>query len=140
MTARRHHYLSQCYLKAFAVARKKSYQTTVFDARTRTIYQTNVENVGIVRDFNRIQVENYEPDTIEKALAEFEGELGPALERVITARTMRNNDDRALILNFMCMLAIRTPRLRETMREFTERVSDQMMQLALATKGGGKDK
>jgi len=134
MTARRHHYLSQCYLKAFAVARKKSYHTTVFDARTRRIYQTNVENVGIVRDFNRIQVEGYEPDTIEKALAEFEGELGPALERVITARTMRSHDDRALILNFMCMLAIRTPRLRETMREFTERVSNQMMQLALATK------
>jgi hypothetical protein len=110
MTARRHHYIPQCYLKAFAVPRKKGkYQTTVFDARVRKTYPTNIENVAIERDFNRIEVEGHAPDTVEKVMAGFEAELAPALQRVIGIGNMRDQNDRAIILNFMCMLAIRTP-------------------------------
>ncbi|EIM25233.1 DUF4238 domain-containing protein [Microvirga lotononidis] len=130
---RRHHYVPQCYLKAFAVPRKKTFQTIVFDARGRKTYPTNIKNVAVELDFNRIDVEGHEPDALEKALAGFEGMLGPALVRVLEAGNLKNIEDRAIILNFMCLIAIRNPRHRETYRDFRERISKAIMGIVLAT-------
>lgn len=132
-TARRHHYIPQCYLKAFAVPRKKAFQTTVFDARSRKTFPANIKNVAVELDFNRIEVDGHEPDAFEKGLAQFEGELAPALERTIAASSLKDVQDRAIILNFMCLLALRNPRFRETFRGFYERLAKMTMEIALAT-------
>jgi hypothetical protein len=130
---RRHHYVPQCYLKAFAVPRKKTFQTTVFDARERKTYPTNTKNVAVELDFNRMDIEGHTPDVLEKALAEFEGMLGPALVRVINASNLQSIEDRATILNFMCLVAIRNPRLREVYRNFQERISNRIIGMVLET-------
>jgi hypothetical protein len=132
-TARRHHYLPRCYLKAFAVPRKKEYQTTVFDALERKTYPTNIKNVGVELDFNRVNIEGYEPDALEAGLGQFEGTLGPALERVLAAGNLKDFEDRAAVLNFMCLVALRNPRLRETYRDFRARFSKAIMRTVLAT-------
>ena len=129
-----HHYVSRCYLRSFAVQRtKKSYQTTVFDARTRKVFPTNIFKVAAVHDFNRVDADGHPPDAFEKGMAEFEGELGPAIERVKVAGTIDDENDRALILNFMCLLSLRNPQQREIARSFQERVAKQTMKLVLAT-------
>lgn len=73
------------------------------------------------------------PDALENAFSKFENELAPALERIIAARSISNFSDRILLLNLAALLAVKQPRLRESVRDFHERVSKQMMQLALAT-------
>jgi hypothetical protein len=133
MAARRHHYVSQCYLKAFAVPRKKAFQTHVFDARTRRSFLTNIENVALERDFNRFEIEGEKTDCLESLMAQFEGELGPALGRVIETGSLRDHNDRELLLNFLCLLAIRNPRCRELFRGFHERLSHVVMNLVVAT-------
>lgn len=134
MGARRHHFVSQCYLKSFAVPRKGQPQTTVFDGLTRKTYRTGIGNVGAERDFNRVEVDGQDPNILEDALAKFEGELGPALGRIIAVSSLANTDDRAALLNFMCLLALRNPRLRETMRNAQEQTARKLMDLVLSSK------
>ena len=69
-TARRHHYIPEFYLKGFAAPRKKVAQVTVFDRRSRAPFVAAISNVGVERDFNRIDAEGYTPDHVEKGMAE----------------------------------------------------------------------
>jgi len=85
MVAHRHHVLSRCYLKHFAVHRKKKkdYMVHVFDRKSRKQFQTATENVAVIRDFNRVEIDGHPPDVFEKAMASFESELAPALQRIV---------------------------------------------------------
>jgi hypothetical protein len=68
-------------------------------------------------------------------MAGFEGEVAPALERIIAARSITNNeDDRAFLFNLLGLLVLRNPRQRELWRDFQERVAKQIMNLATATR------
>jgi hypothetical protein len=135
LTAYRHHFVSRCYLKAFAVERKKKkYQVVVYDRKKRTTFTTAIENVGLERDFNRVDIEGVEPDAIEKGLSLFEDTLAPALERTIAGATFLSDDDRAHVLNLIGLLALRNPRWRERMRSFQEEILKRMLELSLATK------
>jgi Protein of unknown function (DUF4238) len=135
MPAHRHHVLSRCYLKHFAVNRKKKkdYVLHVFDRKTRKQFQTSTENVAVIREFNRIELDGQPHDVFEKALSSFESELAPALQRIVDSRSLKNIDDRALLLNFIALLALRNPRLRESIRDFHERVAKVILDFTLAT-------
>lgn len=132
MTARQHHYVSQCYLKGFATRRRKP-KLFVIDAKNRTSFTTSPSNVGVERDFHRIDADGLQPDALENALAGFESELAPALERIISARSIKNDDDRALLLNLIGLLHIKNPAMRESIRQFHEQISKVMMSMAVAT-------
>ena len=107
MVARRHHYVPRCYLKAFSVERKSKRQVQVFDKKTRKTFLTATENVALERDFNTVEAGELEPDVFEKAVASFEGELAPALERIIATQSLQQDaDDYAILLNFVTLLAL----------------------------------
>jgi hypothetical protein len=135
MVSRRHHFLPQCYLKGFSQPRKrgKSHHVTVFDRDGRR-FTSNILNIAVEHDFNRVEIEGHAPDVFEQAMAKFEGDLAPALVRILGAGNLRNEKDRAILLNFIGLIAIRNPRHRETFREFNEQVMNAMMELATATK------
>jgi hypothetical protein len=134
MVARRHHFVPQYYLKGFAVPRKKKHQTTVFDRALRKSYQTATDNVALERDFNRVSLQGVEPDALEKVLAQFEGTAAPALQRTVKSASFETNDDRAVIMNLVGLLALRNPRFREKMRKFHEDIAKAVLELALASK------
>jgi Protein of unknown function (DUF4238) len=69
MVARRHHYVPKLHLKAFAVPRKKSHQTTVFNRGKREPFKIAIENVAAERDFNRIELDGMAPDAFENGMA-----------------------------------------------------------------------
>lgn len=133
MTARRHHYVPQCYLKGFTVERKKRRQITVFDGVEKKIFTTALENVALERDFNRFEAEGIAPDAFENKLAEMESEFAKALDYIIEKQSIANDIDRANLLNLICSLGIRNPRFRETVRSGHERVSKLMLELTTKT-------
>jgi hypothetical protein len=75
-----------------------------------------------------------DPNAIEKALAEFEGKVAPALERVKTAKSLANKEDRDSVLNLICALAIRNPRRRATINDFIADLAQRVAELGLETK------
>jgi Protein of unknown function (DUF4238) len=105
----------------------------VFDGKDRKSYTTAIDNVGLERDFNRVEIEGLEADAFEKVMASFEGQVAPALDRIIAAGAIQSDEDRFALVNLICALSLRNPRLRETIRDFHERVAKQMLGLMLQT-------
>jgi hypothetical protein len=132
VTARRHHYVPQCYLKGF-VSNPKKPKLFVIDGKERRSFHTAPANVAAERDFHRIEVDGYAPDALEAALSGFETELSQALERIIATRSIKNTDDRAYLFNLMALMAVKNPRLRENMRQFQEQIAKRILALAMAT-------
>ncbi|MDU1671519.1 MAG: DUF4238 domain-containing protein, partial [Bradyrhizobium sp.] len=134
MVARRHHFLPQCYLRGFSRSKKrgKTHQVVTFD-RSGKSFTSNILNIAVEQDFNRVEIEGHAPDAFEQIMATFEGQLAPAITRVLQAQNIRNSEDRAILLNFIGLIAIRNPRFRESFRDFNEQIMDRVMDLATAT-------
>ncbi len=136
MVARRHHYVPKCYLNSFSVEsdHKKKPELFVFDAVDRKRFKTAPDNIALERDFNTIDVEGHPPDAFEKAMASVESEIGPALCRIVDARSLANENDRTLLLNLVGLLHIRNPRFREVKRSFEERVAKMVLDVAMSSR------
>lgn len=134
MAARKHHYVPQCYLKLFSVSHKKIPQLTVFDRVRKKVYKAGVDNAAAQRDFNAIDVEGMDADAFEKSMSGFETELADALKRIVAARSLANQKDRAFLLNLVGLTAMRNPRFRETIRSGHEQVARRIMDQLLSSK------
>jgi uncharacterized protein DUF4238 len=97
-------------------------------------FTSNILNIAVKHDFNRVEIEGHPPDAFEQAMASFEGVLGPALDRILRAGNLRNAEDRGILFNFIGLIAVRNPQHREMWRKFNEKVMNMLMDLATATK------
>jgi hypothetical protein len=131
--ARNHHWVPQCYLKGFAKSRSKKAQLHVIDKHSRQSFVASPRNVASARDFNRISADGVSPNYIEERYAEFEGKVARTLQRMWEQRQWGDAEDLDLVLNLVALLSARHPRMRETVRDFHERVIKQMMHLTVAT-------
>src|SRR5713101_1518336 len=114
MVARRHHYVPQCYLNAFAVPhkRKQKPQLLVFDAVEAECFRAPPDKVALETDFNLIDLEGHPPDAFEQAMGNVESEIGPALVRIVEAKSLTKAQDRELLLTLIALLHTRNPRFR----------------------------
>jgi hypothetical protein len=108
----------QFYLRGFVGEKGLLFVT---DRETKKPYRTKPHGVAGQRDFNRIDVEGMDPNAVEKALAEFEGEVAPHLDRVIAAKSIAEEKDRAAIVNLMAALTLRNPKRRKEIGGVLER-------------------
>ncbi|UGQ48580.1 DUF4238 domain-containing protein [Massilia endophytica] len=129
---RNQHWVPQCYLKGFAKSASKNAQLLVVDKRTRTSFTTSPRNVASARDFNRIEVDGVDPNLVEMTYANFESKVAQALRRMWQTRALGSDEDLNLLLNLIALMAVRTPRMRENVRDFHERIAKQIMHLTVA--------
>jgi hypothetical protein len=125
MVAKRHHFVPKCYLESFSVknAKKKKSNLYAFDAVERKVFRPAPDNVALQTDFNTIDLEGHAPDAFENAMASVESDIGPALVRIVVAKSLRNEEDRTLLLNLIGLLHTRNPRQRERFRDFREHLA-----------------
>lgn len=133
MTARIHHYLSQCYLKGFTDGGGKASKLTVFDVKQKKYFTTVPRNVGAIRDFNRINADGVDPDVLEHSLSSFETKAATALKKLRDGATF-DGDTKVVILNLVALLAIRSPQMRERWRKFQAQIAERIMDLTLSSK------
>ncbi len=135
MVAKRHHFVPKCYLESFSVKnpKKKKSNLYAFDAVDRKVFRPAPDNVALQTDFNTIDLEGHKPDAFENAMASVESEIGPALVRIVAAKSLKNEEDRTLLLNLIGLLHIRNPRLRERVRGFRDRVAKMVLDVALSS-------
>ncbi|MBQ0762303.1 MAG: DUF4238 domain-containing protein [Marinobacter psychrophilus] len=133
MTARHHHYLSQCYLKEFTKGRGKKSKLAVIDFREKKTFETIPRNVGGIRDFNRIDVEGVDPNLLESQISEFESEAARALKKLNETRDI-SGDVKEIILSLIALIAIRSPERREHMRSFHADIAERITSLSLENK------
>lgn len=133
MTARHHHYLSQCYLKGFTKGRAKKSKLAVVDFKERKAFQTSPRNVGGLRDFNRIDFPNIDQNALENDLSKFESQAAQSLKSLRGSLDF-SGDTRNVILNLMALVAVRSPERREHMRQFHAQVVERVMDLTYHSK------
>lgn len=133
MTARRHHYVPQCYLNGFVADREKP-KLFVVDLETRRSFETAPANVAAERDFHTIDLDGHAPDALENAFSAFETQLDLALKRITAARSIANEKDRALIFELIALMATKNPRLRQQMADVRANAAKMIMDLATSTK------
>ena len=119
-TARRHHYIPQGYLAAFTKTGTKDGQFWVMEVESGNCFSTSPKNVGVARDFNRIDAGGQPIDALESALASFEDEAIDAIRKVLAKRTFPDATDFNVILNFVGLIAVRNPRSRDTFNQARE--------------------
>jgi Protein of unknown function (DUF4238) len=132
MTARRHHYVPQCYLNGFVADREKP-KLFVVDLETRSTFETAPANVAAERDFHAIDITGHAPDALENAFSDFETKLDQALKRIVAARSIFNDNDRALVFELMAIIAVKNPRLRENFSSVIAHTAKMIMDLATST-------
>lgn len=132
MSAHQHHYLSQCYLRDLTSGNAKNSKLTVIDFKEKKHFETIPRNVGVLRDFNRIDIEGFPQDIIETTLAEFESGASLALKRVDEGAAFEG-DDKIFILNLMALLAARSPERRENWRQIQAQIAEQLIDFTLAS-------
>ncbi|KGK41365.1 hypothetical protein LH51_15480 [Nitrincola sp. A-D6] len=133
MTARHHHYLSQCYLKGFTRGRAKKSKLTVFDLKQKKSFETTPRNVGGMRDFNRVDIDGIDQNHLESALAEFEGQAASVLKKLGEDLEF-TGETKDILLNLIALIAVRSPERREHMRKFQAQLADRVMGLTLESK------
>src|SRR5699024_12602915 len=53
-------------------------QVVTFD-RSGKSFTSNILNIAVEQDFNRVEIEGHAPDAFEQIMATFEGQLAPAI-------------------------------------------------------------
>ncbi|WP_305722595.1 DUF4238 domain-containing protein [Hydrogenophaga sp.] len=131
--SRIHHYIPQAYLRGFGWKRGKNWYVNAADLKKLAYFQPNTKNICAERDFMRFEIEGQAPDKLENEIGQFEHCAREAILNVEKTRTFEG-EDRIYILNLIALLAVRSPQMRENMRDFQERVMKQVLSLTLATK------
>jgi hypothetical protein len=67
-------------------------------------------------------------------MASVESEIGPAVVRIVEAKSLANADDRAFLLNLIALLHIRNPRFLAIHRSLQESVAKRVLDLALSSR------
>lgn len=128
--ARGHHYISQCYLKRFTRNGNKKSKLWVCNLVSGDSFSTMPANVAKERDFNRIA--GHPPGALDNWLSIFEAQANKALDKIEQTRSLQDFDAWLQVLNLVALFAVRTPRLRERVREFHESVARMIMDVTLA--------
>ena len=131
-TARRHHYISQGYLAAFTNTGTKDGQFWVMKVESGNCFSTSPKNVGVVRDFNRIDIAGQPIDALESTLASFECEAIEVIRKVIDNRGFPDDTDLNFILNLFGLIAVRNPRGRDTFNQSREKTQHMIGDLLVS--------
>jgi hypothetical protein len=131
-TARRHHYISQGYLAAFTDTGTKDGQFWVMEVESGNCFPTSPKNVGVARDFNRIDADGQPIDALESALASFEGEAIEIIRKVVTSRAFPDPVDFNVILNLVGLVAVRNPQARDAFNPAREQTMHMLGDLLVS--------
>lgn len=121
--ARKHHFLSQCYLKGFADVASGG-KLSVVDLDRETTFATVPANVAAIRDFNRIDIPGVPIDQLERDYARFEDALAPVLRGLSESPTLPRGEGFDLVCQLMAMVAVRNPRFRAVQAAAMQQIID----------------
>lgn len=132
--ARKHHYLPQGYLSGFTDSGTQDNRFFVLEVQTGRSFVTSPKNVAAERDFNRVEIDGKDPDTLEQALALFEESAVNAIRSVERTGAFPDDPDFSYLINLLCLIAVRNPRQRKSLNRSREQVVRHIAELLVSDK------
>ncbi len=134
MTARRHHYVPQFYLRGFTRNGGKNSKLFAVDVVERKSFWTTPANVCAVRDFNRVEAPGLAADELEKSLSQFETIVARGLQKIIKDRATRDSKAWGCVLNLMSVIAVRNPHTRRQMERFHSEILQHIARMTVQSR------
>jgi hypothetical protein len=132
MTPRKHHYLSQCYLKGFTKGLSKKSQLVVYDIFRANKFLQKPDGVAAIRDFNRIEIDGVDPNFIEQWYADLESKIGTSLKKMYEIMEFKGEIQEYILL-LIAIIGSRSPEKREHWRKFYEKVCKLEMKMLVSS-------
>lgn len=126
----RHHFVSEFYLRGFANDRARPVLYVV--ARDGRAFVTGTRAIAVENNFHTIETDAGDSDVVEKAFADFEGQVSAALARILERQYLGDDDDASLLLFFATLLIIKHPAVRAQ----TNSATDKMTQMVIRARAG----
>lgn len=130
--ARAHHYVPEFYLAGFTLSGSREDMLWVFDQEQDKHWQARPKKIAHERDFYRVDIDGVEPDAVEKALAQFEGQVADVFRKIGQSRELPEGDDFDFLINFVALQATRVPYHRQWYEEQAAHLSKWRVQMALS--------
>lgn len=117
--ARRHHFVSQFYLRHFS-ANHALGKIFVVDLERRKSFKTSTVNIALETDFHTVSASGKPTDAVEKQIAQLESVFARSLTRVIDRGYVGDDEDGHNLLYFVTLLFIKNPAMRSSVNEVAE--------------------
>ena len=128
--AKKHHFISQFYLRGFAqptgsTNRGKSHRLGVVDTSEKLFFAGLVKNFAFQNNFNRLENYHDHENELENSLAKLESELSQSVDTLNKTGVLIANDTENLI-TLMALFASRTPAVRKQIISQTRIVEEEL--------------
>lgn len=133
MIARRHHFISQFYLAGFTKAWTKKSSFYCFDLLNKRSFKLTPKQVGLKRDFNRVDIKGQDQNVLENELAQFEAKAKNALDQLHEDLDF-SGEVKEIIISFMALLAVRSDQRRKHLEDPMKRTAEIIMDMATSSK------
>jgi hypothetical protein len=135
---RKHHYIPSFYLAGFTMSGSDQDRLNVFDQGKIKTWPSSPKNAGHSRDFYAIELgPDVDPACFEsEVLARVEGEAGRVVQTAVKTERLPQGRDFDVLLNFVAVMAARTPRIRRLVGQVTNLVVKASVQSLVATDEG----
>ena len=138
---KKHHYIPAFYLAGFTESGSKDGRLFVFDQGKIESWPSKPENAGYQRDFYAVDLgPDVDPAVFEtEVLARVESECSRVVRETIASQTLPVRAEFNVLLNFVAVMATRTPRTRQLMSHVANHTVKSAVKAAVATVDGWKE-
>lgn len=133
MTARKHHFVSQFYLKNFSTRSDENAKLCAVERETGRIFFPNVRDVAAKRDFNRLYVEGVDQNELETRLSEIEADCAPQFEKIIKDKSF-DVYSRDALTTFIAIMFLNGQQTRGVLESFIEEKGNLQLDLMVNDK------
>ncbi|MHB9145463.1 MAG: DUF4238 domain-containing protein [Symbiobacteriia bacterium] len=121
--ARRHHYIPQFYLEGF----KRSADDKglwVTDTQRAVQFEAVTKDIGVQRDYNRVEISGVEPNVVEEKLSQIEARAANVIRTLASSRVLPTDDDLNDLMVFIALLHTRSPSSRQVWGDGLKKVAE----------------
>lgn len=118
---RRHHYVSQFYLRNFADAASSRF-LYVIDKKENRDFKSSTVNVAQERDFHRVDIDGVAPNAVEDTLAAFEGAVATSMREIRQRQLVSRDEYGQTLIHYLALLLVKNPRTRSMINHLTNTI------------------
>jgi len=134
LTKKKHHFVPASHLALFTQDGTKETKLWVFDQTTGEQRPANPLSVGYKNHLYRVDLPETEPDAIEDVFAYVEENAIPIVKEICNRQKIPEGvEDYNWLINYIALLAERTPARREVLTQPMEQMTKIMSKMMLAT-------
>lgn len=137
---RKHHYVSKFYLAGFTKSGTEDGELYVLDQRQRKRWKSTPAKTAHKRNFHAIATRpDADPMVVERALGDIETKCSRVISCIIEQRKLPTGEDLDILINFVALMAVRVPAIRNTISDFIDDVVKKLTRTMLGSEQGWQE-